>query len=139
MATIEWGTDYWGDILSEPDEAHARAVAKKGNANLYTRQPGGTWEPEADRVITASDMNRTAWAKADPAGSASVREALDRMRAEGERHFNEQVAKVQEDTGSTVLEMLETMNELGLHQEAIRYERHQKECMLDSDGQEAAR
>lgn len=44
IGASEWGTDYWGDILSEPDEEHARAVARKGKANLYSRPPMGQWE-----------------------------------------------------------------------------------------------
>lgn len=91
------------------------------------------------RLPALADIITGEEASAQPASTdrARVRASIDRMRAEGERHFNEQVAKVQEDTGSTVLEMLEAMNELGLHQEAVIYRRHQNECMLDSHGQEA--
>lgn len=43
MTPLEWGTDYWGEILDEPTEAHARRVAEKGSAKLYCRMPGESW------------------------------------------------------------------------------------------------
>jgi hypothetical protein len=39
----EWGTDCWGDIMSEPSEKAARAVVK-GGFKLFRRQPGAKWE-----------------------------------------------------------------------------------------------
>lgn len=39
----EWGTDYWGEILSEPNEAHARTVAAGTSSKLYTRPAAGKW------------------------------------------------------------------------------------------------
>lgn len=39
----EWGTDTWGEILSEPNEAHARSVAGGTGARLYTRPAMGKW------------------------------------------------------------------------------------------------
>lgn len=39
-----WGTDYWGDILSEPSEQQARALAKASDSKVYTRQPHCEWE-----------------------------------------------------------------------------------------------
>lgn len=43
VGTTEWGTDYWGDIESEPSEEHAKAVAVKGT-KLYSRPPMGQWK-----------------------------------------------------------------------------------------------
>lgn len=40
---VEWGTDTWGEILSEPNEAHARSVAGGTGAKLYTRPAMGEW------------------------------------------------------------------------------------------------
>lgn len=42
-AVAEWGTDLWGEILSEPNEAHARKVASDTGASLYERSPAGQW------------------------------------------------------------------------------------------------
>lgn len=39
----EWGTDCWGEILSEPSEAHARTVAAGTGSRLYSRSPMGAW------------------------------------------------------------------------------------------------
>lgn len=51
LPATEWGTDYWGEILSEPSEDHARNLAKWGVANVYLRSPMGQWvkdEPTED-------------------------------------------------------------------------------------------
>lgn len=45
MTITEWGTDYWGDILSEPSEGHAREVASSTGATVYVRSSGGEWIP----------------------------------------------------------------------------------------------
>jgi hypothetical protein len=39
----EWGTDHWGEILSEPSEEHARKVASTGGDTLYRRDESGQW------------------------------------------------------------------------------------------------
>lgn len=41
-----WGTDCWGDILSEPTEDHARSVAQSSKATLYSRLPHCAWVRE---------------------------------------------------------------------------------------------
>lgn len=46
-SSVEWGTDYWGEVLTEPSEEHARQVAQAGQAAVYSRQPGGAWEVES--------------------------------------------------------------------------------------------
>lgn len=43
----EWGTDHWGDIMSEPTEGHARGVCRITGAKLYRRSPMGQWEEVA--------------------------------------------------------------------------------------------
>ncbi len=40
----EWGTDYWGSILIEPSEQHARNLAQHPNTNVYSRSLEGEWE-----------------------------------------------------------------------------------------------
>jgi hypothetical protein len=40
----EWGTNYWGRILSEPSEEHARSVAESGKCNLYRLDPKVGWK-----------------------------------------------------------------------------------------------
>lgn len=50
IPSTEWGTDHWGEVLSEPDEAHARKVARDTGATLYSRPPAGAWSPvEVDK------------------------------------------------------------------------------------------
>jgi hypothetical protein len=49
---VEWGTDYWGETLSEPTEERARELAKESGCNLYSRQPHCSWTPES---LTAAD------------------------------------------------------------------------------------
>ena len=40
----EWGTDFWGDIETEPSEAQAREVVRRSSGTkLYSRQPGREW------------------------------------------------------------------------------------------------
>ena len=45
---VEWGTDYWGEVMSEPSEDHARQVAAAGGAGVkvYTRTPLTDWMEE---------------------------------------------------------------------------------------------
>lgn len=43
FGATEWGTDCWGEILSEPNEAHARTVAAGTSSKLYTRPAAGKW------------------------------------------------------------------------------------------------
>lgn len=41
----EWGTDYWGEILSEPTEDMARSLAEEYHTTkLYRRVEGGDWK-----------------------------------------------------------------------------------------------
>lgn len=47
MPATEWGTDYWGEVMSEPSEEHARSVAKAGGANVYSRDSLGAGLKEA--------------------------------------------------------------------------------------------
>jgi len=42
----EWGTDHWGEVLSEPTEGHARGVARITGASVYSRSPMGQWIKE---------------------------------------------------------------------------------------------
>ena len=55
----EWGTDYWGDILSEPSEEQARQLAKAAGSNVYSRQPHCEWvqdpKPENSQTNTNSE------------------------------------------------------------------------------------
>lgn len=48
MSNNEWGTDCWGEVLSEPSEAHAREVARASGANIYSRPPRGAWTREGE-------------------------------------------------------------------------------------------
>lgn len=41
----EWGTDYWGEILSEPTEAYARKLATFYGVAVYVRSHGDEWRP----------------------------------------------------------------------------------------------
>lgn len=41
---IEWGTNWWGSIMTEPSEHHAVQVAASGRARLYNRiTTDGEW------------------------------------------------------------------------------------------------
>lgn len=42
----EWGTDHWGEVMSEPTQEHARKVATASHAKVYYRVPGGLWVKE---------------------------------------------------------------------------------------------
>lgn len=46
LGATEWGTDYWGEVMSEPNEDHARNVAAAGDAEIYYRSPMGQWTKE---------------------------------------------------------------------------------------------
>lgn len=41
---VEWGTDYWGEVLSEPTEEHARNLARWQKVRLYKRIDGDDWK-----------------------------------------------------------------------------------------------
>lgn len=43
LPVTEWGTNHWGEILSEPTEGHARGVARTTGAKVYSRSPMGEW------------------------------------------------------------------------------------------------
>ena|GEM_PF-4515329 len=48
MAGTEWGTDFWGDIRSEPTEEQARRVSEPyDGVKLYSRAPMGQWQEES--------------------------------------------------------------------------------------------
>jgi hypothetical protein len=55
IGATEWGTDYWGEVMSEPDEDHARKVAKAGRSNVYSRSPMGAWRKAQE---TFCDVHR---------------------------------------------------------------------------------
>lgn len=50
-----------------------------------------------------------------------TRKALQRMEVEGIRHFNEQLARIQKETDSTVVDIISDLQDLGLQREAQRF------------------
>lgn len=45
MPATEWGTDYWGEIMSEPTQTKARQLAGcVDGIKLFKRAPMGKWE-----------------------------------------------------------------------------------------------
>lgn len=55
-AAVEWGTDHWGEVFSEPTEGHARGVARITGAKLFKRIAGEEWVAE---VIPAEAVDAT--------------------------------------------------------------------------------
>lgn len=53
-----------------------------------------------------------------------TRKALQRMEVEGIRHFNEQLARIQKETDSTVVDIISDLHDLGLQQEARGFAVH---------------
>lgn len=51
----------------------------------------------------------------------AMRTMLERMRSEGKRFFNEQLASIQESTGSAPQDIFNDLVALGLHEEAKSY------------------